>query len=219
LPFVWRGWWDFGTGALGDIGCHALDPVFRALKLGHPASVSASSTRVNEETYPLGSMVTYQFPARGETPPLKLVWYDGGLRPPRPDELEDDREMGSNGHLFIGDKGKILTLRTQERRGYSLIPESRAKAYGEPPKKLERSIGHYKEWIEACKGGKPAGSNFGWAGPLTEVVLLGNVALRLKLREELTMKKLLWDGTQMRFTNCDEANKFLRCEYRKGWAI
>jgi predicted dehydrogenase len=219
LPFVWRGWWDFGTGALGDIGCHALDPVFRALKLGHPISVEASSSRVNEETYPLASMVTYQFPARGEMPPLKLVWYDGGLRPPRPAELEEDREMGSNGHLFIGDKGKILTLRTNERRGYSLIPESRAKEYGDPPKKLERSIGHYKEWIEACKGGKAGGSNFGWAGPLTEVVLLGNVALRLKLREELTMKKLLWDGAQMRFTNSDDAKKFLRREYRKGWEI
>jgi predicted dehydrogenase len=219
LPFVWRGWWDFGTGALGDIGCHALDPVFRALKLGAPASVQASSSRVNEETYPLASMVTYQFPARGDMPPVKLIWYDGGLRPPRPDELEDDQEMGSNGHLFIGDKGKILSLRTQARRGYELIPASRAKEYGDPPKKLERSIGHYKEWIEACKGGKAAGSNFGWAGPLTEAVLLGNVALRLQLREELTMKKLLWDSAQMRFTNCDDANKFVRGQYREGWAI
>ena len=219
LPFVWRGWWDFGTGALGDIGCHSLDPVFRALKLGHPLSVEASSTRVNEETYPLASMVTYHFPARGEMPPLKLVWYDGGLRPPRPEELEEDSEMGANGHLFIGDKGKILAMRTQARRGYALIPESRAKEYGDPPRKLERSIGHYKEWIEACKGGKPAGSNFDWAGPLTEVVLLGNIALRLKLREELTMRKLLWDGPQMRFTNCAEANRFLRSDYRDGWTL
>ncbi len=217
LPFVWRGWWDFGTGALGDIGCHALDPVFRALKLGHPLSVQASSTRVNEETYPLASMVTYQFPARGSMPALKLTWYDGGLRPPRPQELEDDQEMGANGHLFIGDKGKILSLRTQGKRGYQLIPEARAKSYGDPPKKLPRSPGHYKEWIEACKGGKPGGSNFGWAGPLTEVVLLGNVALRLQLREELTTRKLMWDGPNMRFTNSDDANKFLRREYRPGW--
>ncbi len=219
LPFKWRGWWDFGTGALGDIGCHALDPVFRALKLGHPISVQASSTRVNTETFPLASMVTSQFPARGEMPPLKLVWYDGGLRPPRPEELEEDSEMGANGHLFIGDKGKILTLRTQKRRGYVLIPESRAEQYGVPPKKLPRSIGHHKEWIEACKGGNPGGSNFDWAGPLTEVVLLGNVALRLQLREELTTKKLLWDGANMRFKNSDEANKFLRCEYREGWTL
>jgi predicted dehydrogenase len=219
LPFKWRGWWDFGTGALGDIGCHALDPVFRALKLGHPISVQASSTRVNTETYPLASMVTYQFPARGEMPPMKLVWYDGGLRPPRPEELEEDKEMGANGHLFIGDKGKILTLRTEKRRGYVLIPESRAEQYGVPPKKLPRSIGHHKEWIEACKGGNPAGSNFDWAGPLAEVVLLGNVALRPQLREELTTKKLYWDGANMRFKNSDEANKFLRYEYREGWTL
>jgi hypothetical protein len=120
LPFKWRGWWDFGTGALGDIGCHAMDPVFRALKLGaslptgwggtkveahYPISVQASSSRVNKETYPLASMVTYEFAARGEMPPLKLIWYDGNLRPPRP-ELEEDQEMGINGHLLIGDKGK-----------------------------------------------------------------------------------------------------------------
>jgi predicted dehydrogenase len=218
-PFRWRGWWDFGTGALGDIGCHSLDPVFRALKLGHPLSVEASSTRVNKETYPLSSMVTYHFPARGEMPPMKLVWYDGGLRPPRPPELEPRKEMGAGGHLFIGDKGKILTQRGERRRSYTLIPESRAKEYGRPPKKIERSIGHYAEWVAACKGGKPAGSNFDWAGPLTEVVLLGNVALRPELREELTFKKLSWDGDAMRFTNSEAANKHLRTEYREGWTL
>jgi hypothetical protein len=119
--------------------------------------------------------------------------------------------------LLIGDKGKIMSLRTQRRRGYALIPESRAKEYGQPPKKLERSVGHYQEWIDACKGGKPAGSNFNWAGPLTEAVLLGNICLRQQLREELTFKKLLWDGEAMRFTNSDEANKFLKREYRQGW--
>jgi predicted dehydrogenase len=219
LPFKWRGWWDFGTGALGDIGCHSFDPIFRALKLGHPGSVEGSSSRVNEETYPLASTITYQFPARGDMPPVKLFWYDGGLRPPRPEELEEDEEMGTNGHLLVGDKGKILSLRGQGPRGFRLIPESRAKQYGDPPRKLERSIGHHKEWIAACKGGKPAGSNFDWAGPLTETVLLGNVALRLQMREELTLKKLLWDGPAMRFTNSEAANKFLRTEYRKGWTL
>jgi len=219
LPFKWRGWWDFGTGALGDIGCHALDPVFRALKLGHPVSVEASSSRANKETYPLAAMITYQFPARGEMPPVKLVWYDGGLRPPRPEELEPGEEMGPNGHLFIGDKGKILTLKGEARRGYSLIPQTRAQEYGDPPKKLARSTGHYKEWIASCKGGPPGGSNFDWAGPLTEVVLLGNVALRHQMREELITKKLLWDGPAMRFTNSDSANSFLRCEYREGWSL
>ncbi|NOS71428.1 MAG: Gfo/Idh/MocA family oxidoreductase [Verrucomicrobia bacterium] len=215
LPFRWRGWWDFGTGALGDIGCHACDPVFRALKLGHPLSVEASSSRVNKETYPLASMVTYHFPARGEMPPVKLVWYDGGLRPPRPEELEPGEEMGANGHLFIGDGGKILS----QKKNYVLIPAKRRQEYGNPPRKLPRSIGHYKEWIAACKGGQPAGSNFDWAGPLTEVVLLGNVALRQQMREELTTKKLLWDGGNMRFTNSEEANQSLKSEYRKGWSL
>jgi hypothetical protein len=127
--------------------------------------------------------------------------------------------VGANGHLFIGDKGKIIKLRARDTGGYGLIPSARAREYGNPPKVLERSIGHYKEWIAACKGGKPAGSNFDWAGPLTEAVLLGNVALRLQLREELTTKKLLWDSAQMRFTNSDDANKFLRTEYREGWSL
>ncbi len=216
VPFKWRGWWDFGTGALGDIGCHSFDPVFRALNLGHPISVEASSTRVNEESYPLASMVTYQFPARGEMPALKLVWYDGGLRPPRPAELDDGREMGPTGALLIGDKGKILSQQMRWR----LIPEKHALEYGAPPKKLERSPGHFVEWIEACKGdGKNPGSNFDWAGPLTEVVLLGNVALRLKLRGEMAKHKLLWDPVKFEFTNVPEANPFLRREYRTGWKL
>jgi predicted dehydrogenase len=215
VPFKWRGWWDFGTGALGDIGCHSFDPIFRALKLGAPTSVEASSTRVNKETYPLSSIVTYDFPARGDFPAVKLTWYDGGVRPPRPEELEDGREMGATGALLIGKKGKILSQKMEFR----IIPEATMQAYGTPPKKLERSPGHYQEWIDACKGGKPAGSNFDWAGPLAEAVLLGNVALRLQLREELTRKKLLWNQPEMRFTNSTEANQFLRREYREGWSL
>jgi predicted dehydrogenase len=219
LPFRWRGWWDFGTGALGDIGCHALDPVFRALKLGAPESVEASSTRVNAETYPLASMVTYHFPARGDLPQVKVTWYDGGVRPPRPPELENDGVLGAGGHLFVGDHGKILTRRSRSGPGFALIPESRAREYGDPPRTLPRSVGHYREWIDACKGGAAGGSHFGWAGPLTEAVLLGNVALRPELREEMTTKKLLWDSANLRFTNSDSANKFLRREYRQGWDL
>ena len=215
VPFKWRGWWDFGTGALGDIGCHSFDPVFRALKPGPPLSVEAASTRVNEETYPLSSRVTYKFAARADMPELTVTWYDGGMRPPRPDELEEGREMGATGALLIGDKGKILSGRT----GYRLIPEKRAREYGAPPKKLERSPGHFKEWVAACKGAKPAGSNFDWAGPLTETVLLGNVALRLKMREELTRQKLLWDSAAFKFTNSDAANQFLKRDYRRGWNL
>jgi predicted dehydrogenase len=236
LPFKWRGWWDFGTGALGDIGCHAMDPVFRALKLGAPLSVQASSTRVNEESYPLGSMVTYHFPARDaapqeinrhiaglngaaavEMPPCKLVWYDGGLRPPRPDGLPEGKLMGDNGRLLIGDKGFILAGMTTSAGG--VYPESCAKAAAEVAKSIPRSDSHYREWLDACRGGKPAGSYFDWAGPLTESVLLGNVALRLQLREDLTLYRLLWDSPNLKFTNLEEANHWLRREYRSGWSL
>jgi predicted dehydrogenase len=211
LPFKWRGWWDFGTGALGDMGCHRLDPVFRALKLGHPTSVEATSTLVNKETYPVASIVHYNFPARQDMSPVTVSWYDGGLKPPRPDEMNEGEQMGTNGVLFIGDEGKMLEHR--------LIPESRRQEYGKPPQVLSRSPGHFVEWIEACKGGKPAGSNFDWAGPLAEVVLLGNVALRVELREMLTRTKLLWDGPNMKITNIPEANEFLHCKYREGWNL
>ncbi len=209
-----------------------MDPVFRALKLGAPLSVQGASTRVNEETYPLGSMVTYQFPARSAAaqainvhvkglsgpeaggiamPPCKLFWYDGGLRPPRPDGLPEGKLMGANGRLLVGDKGFIL--------GDEVFPASCASAASEVPKSIPRSPGHHREWIEACKGGKAAGSNFDWAGPLAESVLLGNVALRPQLREDLTLCKLLWDSPALKFTNLDDANNFVRGEYRAGWSL
>src|SRR6266700_3274682 len=166
LPFKWRGWWDFGTGALGDIGCHAMDPVFRALKLDAPISVQASSTRVNQETYPLGSIVTYHFPARDakpqannqhiagqtgaaaggiEMPPCKLVWYDGGLRPPRPEGLPEGILMGDNGRLLIGDKGFMLGGNQSGPGG--IFPESCAQAAKEVQKTIPRVDDHYREWI------------------------------------------------------------------------
>jgi predicted dehydrogenase len=210
-PFTWRGWLDFGTGALGDMGCHSFDPIFRALKLGYPTSVEATSTLVNEETFPVASVVNYEFPARGDMPPVRLTWYDGGLKPARPHELEEGRKLRAEGILFVGDKGKLLNER--------LIPESRMKEYGKPPQMIPRSPGHFEEWINACKGGEPARANFDWAGPMTEVVLLGNVALRRELREKLALTKLYWDGPNMRCTNIPEANECLRREYRKGWTL
>ncbi len=211
-PFVWRGWWDFGTGALGDIGCHSLDPVFRALKLGHPISIEACCTLVNNETYPVASRVTYEFPARGDLAPVKVHWYDGGMKPPRPQELEDGRRWDTNGALYIGDKGKML--------GGRLIPEARQREYGKPPRTLERSPGHHQEWINACKGGKPAGSNFpDHAGLLAQVVLLGNVALRPAIKEKTLSTRLLWDGEAFKFTNMPEANQYLHKEYRQGWSL
>jgi len=212
VPFKWRGWWDFGTGALGDIGCHRIDPVFRALKLGHPTTVEACCTIVNDETYPVASRVTYEFPARPGFDPVTLHWYDGGMKPPRPKELKEGRSWGTNGIFFVGDKGMML----EER----LIPESRQKEYGKPPQKLERSPGHHKEWILACKGDKPAGSNFpDHAGLLAQVVLLGNLALRPALKEKITRVKLHWDGDAMKVTNLPEANQYLRREYRQGWTL
>ncbi len=210
-PFSWRGWWDFGTGALGDIGCHAMDPIFRALKLGYPTSVQAISTLVNKETYPSGSIVTYEFPQRGDMPPVTLKWYDGGLKPDRPAELEDGLQMGTNGTIYVGDDGKIFNGR--------IIPESRRKEYQTPQPVIESSPGHYQEWLNACKGGSVAGSNFDWAGPLTETVLMGNIALRVDLKEKLDRQKLLWDAEKREFSNIPEANQYLTKEYREGWQI
>lgn len=217
-PFRWRGWWDFGTGVLGDIGCHQLDPVFRALKLGYPTSVEACSSNmdeppaVKEETAPKSSIVRFEFPAREGMPPLTLTWYDGGLMPQRPEELEEGRRFGNaDDNLFIGDKGKML--------GHRLIPESRMREYGRPPKRIERSPGHHREWIDACKGGPPARSNFDWAGPLTEVVLLGNVALRMEKQLYEKGLKLRYDCPAMKVTNLPEANGYIRDEYREGWSL
>lgn len=210
-PFSWRGWWDFGTGALGDIGCHRLDPIFRALKLGYPTSVQAASTLINNETYPSGSIITYEFPARGDMPPVTLTWYDGGLRPQRPPELQDGSPLGDNGVIYVGDKGKVFNN--------TILPNSLRQQYKTPSPSIASSPGHYQEWLNACKGGPKAGSNFDWAGPLTETVLMGNVALRMELRNRLDRQKLLWDATAKRFSNIPEANEFLHKTYRDGWTL
>ncbi len=210
-PFKWRGWWDFGTGALGDIGCHSLDPVFRALKLKYPISVEAVSTIVNEETYPLSSMVRYHFPAREQMPPVTLIWYDGGMRPFNLPELEGDMLMGTGGTLYIGDKGKILNDR--------ILPATLRNSYKPPEPYIPSSPGHEEEWILACKGGEPAGSSFEWAGPLTETVLLGNIALRKALKEKLSQQILNFDPEKFSFPNMPEADQYLHCEYRKGWSL
>jgi predicted dehydrogenase len=210
-PFSWRGWWDFGTGALGDIGCHSLDPVFRALKLKYPTTVEAVSTLVNEETYPLGSIVRYQFPERGEMPPVTLTWYDGGMRPFNLPELEDGIRMGAGGTLYVGDRGKILDDK--------ILPAALRKSYNPPKPSIPSSPGHEEEWILACKGGQHAGSDFEWAGPLTETVLLGNIALRKTMKEKLTGQILKFDAEKFNFTNMPDADQYLHCGYRKGWNL
>jgi hypothetical protein len=212
LPFSWRGWWDFGTGVLGDIGCHQFAPIYKGLRPGYPISVEACSSGVNEETAPLASIVRYDFPARGDMPPLKLTWYDGGLMPARPPEFEDGRRFGNaDDNLYVGDKGKML--------GHRLIPESKMKEYKKPAATLPRSPGHHKEWIRACKGGEPAGSNFDISGPMAEVVLLGNIAVRMGQQLYEKGLKLYYDGPNMKITNVPEANKYIRDEYRQGWAL
>ncbi len=212
-PFKWRGWWDFGCGALGDMACHVIDPVFWALKLGYPTSVEARSTEVNTETAPLASIVYYKFPARGNMPPVNLTWYDGGLVPRRPEELEEGRRMGNgnSGVIFVGDKGKLMC--NEYGDSPRLLPETRMQEYQRPPKTIPRIDGsHEQDWIRACKGGEPACSNFDYSGPLTETVVMGNLAIRVD-------GKLDWDGKNMRVTNVEEANQYVHREYRKGWSL
>jgi hypothetical protein len=222
---MWRGWWDFGTGALGDMGCHIFDPIYYALELGHPTSVEASYSQFvrhglnwekpfNVESYPRASIVRYHYPKRGERPAVKMTWYDGGLMPERPRELDDARQMGSKygGVLFIGDRGKII-CGAHGAGGVRIIPETKMKAYKRPEKTLPRCLnGHHNEWIEACKGGSKPGSNFDYAGPMSEAVLLGNIAIRVG-------KRIEWDAAQMKITNVPEANAFMKQEYREGWSL
>jgi predicted dehydrogenase len=202
-PFNFRGWWDFGSGALGDMGCHHINAVYRALKLKQPESIQATSTVVLEESAPLASIVTYDYGAREGMPPVRVVWYDGGLKPPAPREMED-RPLPAEGVLYIGDKGKMLRNR--------ILPESQAKKAESIPQTLARRSGTWGEWMEACKGGERAGCHFEWAGLLTDFVLLGNAAIR-------TGKRLAWDAEARRFTNAAEANNYIRAPYRSGWEL
>jgi predicted dehydrogenase len=216
LPFIWRGWTDFGCGALGDMGSYSFDTIFRVLKLDAPVSVEASSTERYEETYPVASVIRYQFQARGGMPPVKFTWYDGGLKPPRPEELEESRPFKGEGEedeglLFVGDAGKILC-------GFNgghpkLIPQAKMDAYQQPRKTLPRSPGNEREWLDACKGStvKPGG-NFEFAGMVTETLLLGNVAAR-------SGQKLNWDRANLKVLNSDAAQKFVTPERRHRWEI
>lgn len=201
-PWRWRDWIDFGTSPLGDMGCHKLSTVFKALKLGHPVAVEATlPDRMGPEIYPRRFRVRFDFPARGDLPPVTVTWHDEGFSPPRPKKLEPGRRVA--GTIYIGDEGTLM--------GHRLVPESRMKEYGRPPRVLPRSPGQYREWIDACRGGKPAGSDFvRHSGILTETPLLGNIAMRVG-------RKIAWDGPNMKITNDAVADRFIRREYRDGW--
>jgi predicted dehydrogenase len=221
-PFVWRGWKDFGNGAIGDMGCYSFDTLFRVLKLNAPDWIEASGnmpyvrdktiTRPDEQndTYPRSCLICYHFPARENMPAVRIYWYDGGLKPTRPSELGTGRELPDEGMIFVGDKGKILC----DFSGGSprIIPEAKMRRYERPPKTLPRSIGHIEEWVRACRGGEAADANFEFSGKVTQTLLLGNVAINHGRRIE-------WDAENFRVTNDADANQYLHRTYRQGWTI
>ena len=249
-PWNWRGWWDFGTGALGDMACHVLDVVFSAMKLGHPSSVEASSTAFNTESAPMAATIQYDFPARPKQgkinmPALTVSWYDGGLLPRRPEGLPDNEELGTgrNGAIFHGTKGTLICGNYGEK--YRLLPESKFQNMPKPPATLRRvGMSHEMDFVRACKESPENRilplSNFEYSGPLNEMVVMGNLAVRLKGLN----KKLLWDGVNMRITNLADSDtirvpngipgaeprqitlnakeaseEYVRHTYRTGWSL
>jgi len=210
-PQTWRSWWDFGCGMMGDRGAHTLDSVYSALKLGPPMSIDATCCGNTAEVHPLSAIITFRFPQRQGLPPVKLTWYEG-LEPPRPDDLEDGRRLPAEGGVLLkGTKGTILCgVYGDSPR---IIPEAKMREAKLPVKTLPRVKGsHEMDWVRACKTGEPAGADFAYSGPLTEMCLLGNIAKRVETR-------ILWDAENLKITNLPEANKYVRTEYRQGWTL
>ncbi len=233
VPFSWRGFWAFGTGALGDMGCHLIDPAFKTVGLGYSSEVECSQVSIFEkmwtpdyfpESCPAASSVILNFPGKDGKPNVKLHWMDGGIIPERPEELGPDEQFGGNdgGVLIIGTKGKIMcgTYGSNPQ----LLPTSKTKEVNIPQTLARVPEGHYVQWVNACLAGygrNEVSSPFEYAGPLTETILMGNLALRswnIKKDNKFPgRKKLLWDAVNMKITNFDEANQFVKREYRAGW--
>ncbi len=242
-PFNWRGWQDFGTGALGDMACHTVNMPFRALKLGFPVEVEAECSAINNESYPLKSKIRFEFPARGDQPPATLWWYDGGNPKPNspyrhdgsnkpPKEVTVDVEafmdkIPGSGCLVLGDKGTLFSPSDYGAQFFIKLKDEKEFVDGKShegvkaiPQTIPRNafqggsadLRHHLEWIAACKGGKPGYSNFDIAAYLTEIILLGCVALRAG-------RKLEWDGPQMCASNDPEAARFIRRQPRQGWEL
>jgi predicted dehydrogenase len=204
-PFAWRGWWDFGTGALGDMACHTLNLPFMALDLRDPTAVEAESSGHNKDSYPKWSIIRYTFPARGQRPALTLTWYDGGKRPSA--DLLGGEAPNQSGSLMVGTKGTLYSAR-DNGGGYKLLGD-----VTEPAVEYPQSPGHFAEFVRAIRGGEPAMSNFpGYAGPLTETVLLGNLAV-------WAGKKIEWDAKNLRASNAPEVEPMIRNTYRKGYTL
>jgi len=245
VPFNWRGWWDYGTGALGDMACHLIEPPFKVLGLGYPTEVECSvgSVYIDEfkrgyfpESCPPSSHIILTFPERNGKPKVRMHWMDGGIQPERPEELGPNEKMGDggNGVIFVGTKGKMMCGTYSALP--SLLPTSRNKEVN-TPQTIKRipggADGHYGQWVEACQAGygkMEVSSGFDIAGPMTESILMGNLAIRSydirKPREGNPNQfdypgrfiKLLWDGPNMKITNFDDANQFVKRTYRQGWS-
>ncbi|MBX7212077.1 MAG: Gfo/Idh/MocA family oxidoreductase [Verrucomicrobiaceae bacterium] len=219
VPFSWRGFTAFGSGCIGDWICHVVDPSFWALDLGMPTSVVAETQgfdRVkNAGFYPAGSKVTFEFPAKGDRGPVKLIWHDGNTGIPLPEELaKENRKVVGIGAVVIGDKGKIMHG-SHGAGGVRLIPEARMKDFKAPEKTIPRVArgDHHQDWLDAIREGRPAGSSFEYGGALSEIGLLGLIAIRR------SGTRLEWDNDAMKFTNDAEANAMLTPEYREGWKL
>jgi len=212
-PFNWRGYWEYGCGALGDIGCHSMDAGFWALELGCPASIEADTTAFDDTFAPKASTLVYQFPGTAKRGPVKVTWFDGGRMPERPVELDQGRELNAEwGQLFVGDKG-VIYANDASCTSPRLIPESAMKSFERPAKTYARCATPGRpqaEWTQCIKEGTEPGANFEYAAALTEMVLLGNLAIR-------TRKKVQWDEAAMKAIDLPEADRFIKRTYRKGW--